>query len=445
MNPVERWRELLESWAIPPAILAAAPESPYGFPAALFRTRGAQDADPAEPTPTTLRALERLPEGGRVLDVGCGGGATSLPLAGHVGVLVGVDAQEDMLDGFLANARAAGVHAEAVHGGWPEVAGTIAPVDVAVAGHVLYNVADLEPFVRAIAGAARRGVVFELTDRHPLAWMSDLWLRFHDVERPLRPDVRRRARCPRRDRARPADRALGGTSSRRRVRSTSRRPRAGPTTPLPVRIPGRGARGGARSSARRARGAVERGSTPPGARDDLVRSLAAESDRRHRCVDLVLGILDPRRLADPGPRSLGDRHPELAERLHERAEILRTRRQHLSHLEPEREDVALAPSTDQDDDPSRLNLGGGEVTARPRLESRDAATPDPTGLGDPEPTIEAPRARARPTDVVRVGRPTHHRDRPSDEPRTASDLGSPRVGSPLGRAPPEGTGSNAIR
>ena len=187
MNPVERWRELLESWAIPPAILAAAPESPYGFPAALFRTRGAHEADPAEPTPTTLRALERLPEGGRVLDVGCGGGATSLSLAGHVGALVGVDAQEDMLDGFLANARTAGVHAEAVHGGWPAVAETIAPVDVAVAGHVLYNVADIEPFVRAIAGAARGGVVFELTDRHPLAWMGDLWLRFHGVERPLGP------------------------------------------------------------------------------------------------------------------------------------------------------------------------------------------------------------------------------------------------------------------
>ena len=282
MNPVERWRELLESWAIPPAILAAAPESPYGFPAALFRTRGAQDADPAEPTPTTLRALERLPEGGRVLDVGCGGGATSLPLAGHVGALVGVDAQEDMLDGFLANARAAGVHAEAVHGGWPEVAGTIAPVDVAVAGHVLYNVADLEPFVRAIAGvcAARRrlrahGPTSAGLDERSLAPIPR-------CRASPGPDVRRRARCPRRDRARPADRALGGTPSRRRVRSTSRRARAGPTTPLPVRIPRRGARGGTRPSARRARGAVERGSTPPGARDDLVRSLAAESDRGHR-------------------------------------------------------------------------------------------------------------------------------------------------------------------
>ena len=122
MTAIERWREQLESWAIPAEILAAAPESPYGFPDGALPDEGRADATRAEPTPTTLRALERLPEGGRVLDVGCGGGATSLPLAGRAGVLVGVDAQEDMLEGFLANARAAGVDAEAVHGRWPDVA-----------------------------------------------------------------------------------------------------------------------------------------------------------------------------------------------------------------------------------------------------------------------------------------------------------------------------------
>ena len=184
MTAIERWRDLLERWAIPRELVAAARESPYGFPAELFRTRGGRSADGSGPTPTTLRALERLPEGGRVLDVGCGGGATSLPLAGRAGVLVGVDAQEDMLEGFLTNARAAGVEAEAVHGRWPDVAEEVAPVELAVAGHVLYNVADLEPFARGLANVARGGVVLELTERHPLHWMNDLWLRFHGVDRP---------------------------------------------------------------------------------------------------------------------------------------------------------------------------------------------------------------------------------------------------------------------
>jgi hypothetical protein len=30
-------------------------------------------------------------------------------------------------------------------------------------------------------------VVFELTDRHPLAWMNDLWLHFHGLDRPTGP------------------------------------------------------------------------------------------------------------------------------------------------------------------------------------------------------------------------------------------------------------------
>ena len=70
---------------------------------------------------------------------------------------------------------------------WPEVADTVDSVDVAVAGHVLYNVAELEPFVLRLAALAEHRVVFELTDRHPLAWMNDLWLRFHSLERPSGP------------------------------------------------------------------------------------------------------------------------------------------------------------------------------------------------------------------------------------------------------------------
>jgi SAM-dependent methyltransferase len=188
VSALDRWREQLAAWAIPARILEAAPESPYGFPVAPFRTRGERSSRGAA-TPTTLAALEALPDGGRVLDVGCGGGATSLPLAGRAGVVVGVDAQEDMLEGFLENARAAGVAAEAVHGRWPDAAPRVRPVDVAVAGHVLYNVGALEPFVRALTTTARRRVVIEITERHPLHWMNDLWLRFHGVQRPEGPDA----------------------------------------------------------------------------------------------------------------------------------------------------------------------------------------------------------------------------------------------------------------
>lgn len=178
-----RWHERLHAWAIPEEILVAAPESPYGYPAELFRRR-ARRASSVEPSPTTTHALAALTEGGAVLDVGCGSGATSLPLAAGAGALIGVDEQPEMLAAFREAASAAGLPVETVEGRWPDVAASTPVAEVAVCGHVLYNVAELAPFARALGAHASRRVVLELTDRHPLAWMHDLWLRFHGLARP---------------------------------------------------------------------------------------------------------------------------------------------------------------------------------------------------------------------------------------------------------------------
>src|SRR5919108_1642831 len=89
-DPLARWRAQLEAWAIPEEILAAAPESPWGFPVALFRARAGR-AGAASPTPSNREATRWLPPGGSVLDVGAGGGAASLPLAGVAGRVVGGD------------------------------------------------------------------------------------------------------------------------------------------------------------------------------------------------------------------------------------------------------------------------------------------------------------------------------------------------------------------
>jgi SAM-dependent methyltransferase len=183
---LQRWREQLDGWAIPSEILAAAPESPWGYPVGLFRSR-ARRAGSRPATPSNLEAARSMPEGGSVLDVGAGAGAASLPLAGLAGRLVAVDESPAMVASFLAAAEAAGVPAEAVEGRWPEVAGRVGPADVVVCHHVLYNVADLAPFALALTGHARRRVVAELTDRHPLAGLRPLWRRFHDLDRPTGP------------------------------------------------------------------------------------------------------------------------------------------------------------------------------------------------------------------------------------------------------------------
>jgi precorrin-6B methylase 2 len=185
----ERWRIALEARAIPQAILDAAPESPWGFPAELFRSRADTSLGRPVVTPTTERAREALPPGGVVLDVGVGGGATSLPLASDATRIVGVDQQQDMLDGFSEAARSARVEPDTVLGRWPDVAPTTPEADVVVSGHTLYNVPDLEHFVLELAEHARRRVVLEATDRHPLGWMVDLWREFHGIDIPDQPRI----------------------------------------------------------------------------------------------------------------------------------------------------------------------------------------------------------------------------------------------------------------
>ena len=179
----DRWRERLAAWAIPDELVAAAPESPYGFATDSFRRRG-ERAVSAEPTPTTRRALEALPEGGSVLDVGVGGGGTSLPLARRAGSVVGFDPQPDMLEGFRENAAGIGLEVRTIVGTWPEDADRAPDADVVVAGHVCYNTPELAAFAAALDRHARRRVVVELTEHHPLAWMADLWMTFHALARP---------------------------------------------------------------------------------------------------------------------------------------------------------------------------------------------------------------------------------------------------------------------
>ncbi|HEX6843720.1 MAG TPA: methyltransferase domain-containing protein, partial [Actinomycetota bacterium] len=128
-----------------------------------------------------------------VLDVGCGGGATSLPLADAAGRVIGVDRADDMLEAFRS-ALETRTSVETVRGGWPEAAANVPHAHVVVCGHVLYNVQDLAPFTRALDGSGDR-VLVELTDHHPLRWMNDLWRRFHGLEFPEGPtaDLARQA------------------------------------------------------------------------------------------------------------------------------------------------------------------------------------------------------------------------------------------------------------
>ena len=180
---LERWRSDLESWAIPTEILAATPESPWVLPRQLF-IRRAEHRSEASAGPSYQRAWEALANPGSVLDVGAGAGAACLPLVPRATAMTAVDSDRDLLSVLVDNADRLGKAVLPVCGRWPDVAGEVEPADVVTCHHVLYNVADLGPFVAALTSHARRLVVVELTARHPLTALNPLWERFHGLVRP---------------------------------------------------------------------------------------------------------------------------------------------------------------------------------------------------------------------------------------------------------------------
>ena len=172
------WRAELEAWAIPDAILRAAPSNPYAFPTGTITT---PTVDPMT-TPTGLRVLDRLSPGEVLLDVGCGAGRISGAFT-HNHRVVGVEPRDNLAD--TATERGIEVH----RGRWPELASTVGTAPVVLSTHVLYDVQDVGPFLLALHEAAQRRVVLEVTTTHPWSDTTPLFRRFHDLDRPDGPTV----------------------------------------------------------------------------------------------------------------------------------------------------------------------------------------------------------------------------------------------------------------
>src|SRR5579864_684029 len=109
----------MRQWALPERILENAPESPWGFPTELFRSRR-ELAHPGDLTYANRRARDALPRGGTVLDVGVGAGAASLPLHPRCSLITGVDSSAELLAEFRRQARAITASVRTVRGEWPE-------------------------------------------------------------------------------------------------------------------------------------------------------------------------------------------------------------------------------------------------------------------------------------------------------------------------------------
>lgn len=186
---LRRWRDDLAAWAIPDEILESAAESPWVLPGQVFARR-ADQLSAAPSGPSFERAWAALYPEGSVLDVGAGAGAACLPLLPRTTTLTVVDEKSAMLGLLAERTSARGLGRDRVRlvdGRWPDVAPDVSAADVVTCHHVLYNVADLAPFVAALTAHARRLVVAEVSWTHPLTSLNELWLRFHGLRRPERP------------------------------------------------------------------------------------------------------------------------------------------------------------------------------------------------------------------------------------------------------------------
>ncbi len=146
--------------------------------------RRSEEAVEQPPTPTAVKVAEMLGVAGRLLDVGAGRGRVSLPFALKGHELVAVEPDEGMAAGLQEDASEAGVDVQVVRDRWPSAAETVGVVDVALSAHVVYDVADIAPFLTALDSTAKAAVVLELSERHPWSNLSPLYRQVHGLERP---------------------------------------------------------------------------------------------------------------------------------------------------------------------------------------------------------------------------------------------------------------------
>jgi SAM-dependent methyltransferase len=129
--------------------------------------------------PLLVRVLAESDDSTTVLDVGAGTGRHTLALAPHVGRVVAVEPSEAMLGYLRADVEAQGLrNVDTVLADW--MSAKVGPADVVICSHVLYPIADIEPFVRKLDAAARRRVYVYLR-ADPLPTDMGLWPEFYGV------------------------------------------------------------------------------------------------------------------------------------------------------------------------------------------------------------------------------------------------------------------------
>ena len=129
--------------------------------------------------PFLIRVRSAADASTTVLDVGAGTGRHTLALAPHVARVMAVDPSEAMLGLLREDVEARGLrNVTTLLSDWLDA--HVEPADLVICSHVLYPIADIEPFVLKLeASAGRRVFVYLRAD--PLPTDMGLWSEFYGV------------------------------------------------------------------------------------------------------------------------------------------------------------------------------------------------------------------------------------------------------------------------
>lgn len=125
-------------------------------------------------------------------DIGAGGGRLAVPLAGVVQHVIAVEPSESMRAALESVAAEAGVtNVEAVPDRWPPAdVATVEVVDVSLAAHSIYDIADIGPFIEALERSTRRTCVVALGDRARGGYWGEVFAAAHGESMAVLPSMR---------------------------------------------------------------------------------------------------------------------------------------------------------------------------------------------------------------------------------------------------------------
>lgn len=140
--------------------------------------------------PVVERVRAQMPAGdGRVIDVGAGTGRYAVPLAELGARVTAVEPNGAMAEHMRAEAAAHGVAVTVEQAEWPEAEPRTGSAEVVLCAHVVYPVADVVPFIRALDRAARCAVVMVARLGQPDEAVTPVFRAVHGEERAPMPSL----------------------------------------------------------------------------------------------------------------------------------------------------------------------------------------------------------------------------------------------------------------